>query len=275
MTDVWPSIPHVALAGGAFVALLAACATLQRSARLPAESARKLFHAGVGLIALSLPLLFESPAPVLMLCAGSAAVLALVRWHRTARARFGCVLHGVARRSYGEFAFAAGVAIAFALFHERPLLYAVPLATLTFADAAAALVGSRFGRHRYRAADGRKSVEGSLAFCAVAFACAYVALAVTHATSPLAAPLVALLFALTTTWVEAACWYGSDNLGIPLAGGTALAIFVSWSPEELVSRSVVLAATAATAVAVASLRARLERSAAARFTRAALPVVRG
>jgi hypothetical protein len=62
--------------------------------------------------------------------------------------------------------------------------------------------------------------------------------------------------------VEAVCWCGFDNFGIPLVGAAALSTLVSWSLEELATRSAVLLACAAGACFVV----------AARFTRTILPI---
>jgi phytol kinase len=246
-------VAGLAIAGGAFGALLGGLGALQRRRTFAPEFARKLFHTGMGLVALTLPLLFATTWPVLVLCASAAAILGIVRWNRPANGTFGAVLHAVDRTSYGEFCFAAATAVAFAAYHDRPLLYEIPMATLAFADSAAALVGSRLGRRRYRTVDGRKSLEGSLAFFAVAFECALVPLLATHATGNAAAVLVAIVFASMATWMEATCWRGGDNLGIPLVGGGVLAEFVR---EPLATLALQTGVLVALVVAVLVVRRR-------------------
>ncbi|MFO1448417.1 MAG: hypothetical protein U1F61_09700 [Opitutaceae bacterium] len=39
----------------------------------------------------------------------------------------------------------------------------IPVALLTFADAAGAMIGTRWGRHKFATLEGTKSVEGSIA----------------------------------------------------------------------------------------------------------------
>jgi phytol kinase len=186
------------------------------SGRLSAEGSRKLVHVGMGCICLTFPVMFASAGPVVVLGAMAATTLFAVRTIPALRARLGCVLHDVPRRSYGEFAFVGGVAAAFVLAHGAPLPYDVAVAVLTFADTAAALVGERFGARRFRTPGGAKSLEGSCAFLATAFACVAIGLRVAGAADPLP-PAIAIAALLTA--LEATAWAGLDNFTIPVAGG--------------------------------------------------------
>jgi phytol kinase len=218
-----------AVLGGALVlAALAALFAAAREARsrklVSAEYSRKLVHVGMGSICLTFPWLFGSPDPVLALAAVAAFALLAVRVIPLLQATFGCVLHGVQRRSYGEFAFIGGVAAAFVLAHGDELSYVIPVAVLTFADTVATLVGNRFGEHRFNTPDGTKSLEGSCAFLAVAIVC--VAVPLTTAGSP-GALSVALLTSVALMAIEAAAWSGLDNLAIPLLGGVLIRVLTA------------------------------------------------
>ncbi len=95
-----------------------------------------------------------------------------------------------------------------------PAIAATALLYLVVGDAAAALVGSRFGRHRL----GRKSLEGSLACFAVCLA-AGAALLPGRGTAVVGGALVATL-------VEALPWPVDDNWSVPLLGAAALVLLV-------------------------------------------------
>jgi phytol kinase len=179
------------------------------------EAARKASHVAVGLAALPLPWLFHADAPVLALALVACGGLAALRGVPVLRARFGCALHGIARASLGEFAFVGGVALAFVLAHDNVPAYTAALLTLALGDAAAALIGRRFGRHPYAVGRARKSVEGSCAF----FAVAALVCALLPGTGSVAAVAA---FALATTLAEALAGDGFDNAAIPLAGLLAL-----------------------------------------------------
>jgi phytol kinase len=183
-----------------------------------AEAARKASHVAVGLAALPLPWLFSDDAPVLLLAFAACAGLFALRAIPALKARFGCALHGIARASFGEFAFVGGVALAFVLAHDHPAAYIAAILTLALGDAAAALVGRSFGRHPYAVGRARKSLEGSCTFFAVAVLVA--------ALLPGALSVAAVAaFALATTLAEALAGDGLDNAAIPVAGLLALRLF--------------------------------------------------
>jgi len=91
---------------------------------------------------------------------------------------------------------------------------AAAMAYLVFGDAAAALVGRRFGRHRI----GTKSLEGSVAGFLAASAAGLVFLA--------ERPLVAIAGAAVATLVEALPLPVDDNWSVPLASAAFLAACV-------------------------------------------------
>lgn len=191
------------------------------------EIARKLLHVGMGVITCSLPWLFESIWPVLLLALIAGGAMISVRKVKLLRGQVGGVLHDVGRdNSLGELFFPLGVALLFVVAHGSPLFYCLPLLVLTLADTVAALVGGRFGTQHYRLGRDQKSVEGSAAFFATTVICALVGLAFFTTLSLTALLWVALYFGLMMTFVEAISWSGSDNLTIPLGGFLALSLLL-------------------------------------------------
>ena len=210
MTAVLAAVVLALLVGG--IGMLA-----RRFAWEP-EAARKASHVAVGAMCLPLPWLFTDVAPVLALAAVACAGLLALRTVPWLRVRFGSALHGIARASYGEFAFVGGVALAFVLAHGDKPAYVAAILALAFGDAAAALVGRRFGRHPFAVGRARKSLEGSAAFFVVAL--------LVCAVFPRAESVAAVAaFALATTLAEAFAGDGLDNVAIPLAGLLALRLF--------------------------------------------------
>ncbi len=206
------------LAAAVLALLVGGIGLLARRFAWEPEAARKASHVAVGTACLALPWLFADVAPVLALAAVAFTGLIALRAVPWLRARFGCALHGIARVSYGEFAFVGGVALAFVLAHGDKPAYVAALLALTFGDAVAALVGRRFGRHPYVIGRARKSLEGSAAFFVVAL--------LVCAVFPRAESVAAVAaFALATTLAEALAGDGFDNAAIPLAGLLALRLF--------------------------------------------------
>jgi phytol kinase len=212
-----------ALVLGALGGLFAVARYARVRLHLAAEHSRKFVHVGMGCVCLMFPWLFSSNAPVLCLAGTALTALIAVRTVPYLRGLFGCVLHGIERRTYGEFAFILGVVTAFVLARGDTFSYVIPVAILTFADSLAAIVGTRFGRHRFETPGGSKSVEGSLAFLAIAVACVAVPLLPVRAD----ALTIGLTAGVGLMLVEAAGWAGLDNLTIPIVGGLLIRALVS------------------------------------------------
>lgn len=189
------------------------------------ELVRKLLHVGMGLVTLSFPWLFVTAWPVLLLAAAFTVGLAAIRVSRPLQHHLGGIIDGVDRRSLGEICFPLSVALVFLLSDGDALLFCIPMLILTLADAAAALIGSHYGIHRFGLTE-RKSLEGSLAFFTVALLGTYITLLLFPRTGPAKTLLIALTLALSTTLVEAIAWNGLDNLFIPLGGFILLQAFL-------------------------------------------------
>ncbi len=235
-----PPLLGIALVLGAFGTLFLGLRAAR--SRLGPELARKLLHLGMGLVSLTLPWIFSATWPVIVLSSLAALALLSIRVLPAMKREFGSVLHAVNRESFGEFFYTIGVATLFVLSHGDKLLFSIPILTLTFADAVAALVGVRYGSVRFATPDGIKSVEGSLACFGVAFLCVHIPLLLFSTTGRLEALLIAVILGFLVMLVEAIAWRGLDNLTIPLAGFALLQNFIHLSWPELVIRLAVVLA---------------------------------
>lgn len=210
-------ITNVAGAAGLLLVILVVAETLRRHRLASPEVTRKLVHALSGLQAAAFPWLFTSGWSVLLLTASYAALMALTRETGALRS-----VHGVRRRTAGGLYYPLAVALVFLLVGHRPEVYVPAMLVLALADPVAALVGRSWGLTRYRLCGGKKSVEGSLAFLACAFACVHLSLGLLTSLDPLALLLWSLHVAVLGTGLEALAPRGSDNLAIPLGCGLAL-----------------------------------------------------
>ena len=224
-------------------ALMAVATAVARAGRYPPEIPRKVVHVGMGLVCLSLPWLFAEARPVQVLALLAVVALGLVRATPRLREGPGRALHGVSRESYGEILFPVAVAVTFtlALAHGRREMFVIPLLLLTVADAAGALAGMRYGRTRYAAGGGFKSVEGSLSFFFLAFLCAHLVLLLATGTGRVESVLIAAILALLTMMVEAISTRGLDNFLIPVVGFHLLEVFLEMPAATLGVRFAVLA----------------------------------
>lgn len=99
---------------------------------------------------------------------------------------------------------------------------AVGIMAWGFGDAFAALIGKRFGRHRItlRIADGKKTVEGTIAAVAVTFLVVCKTLLWLGGVSIWVCVPAALILALVGGAVELVCRHGIDNVALPLTVAT-------------------------------------------------------
>ncbi len=202
---------------GLLVGTLTAVGHLGPRAGLPAEAQRKLIHVGLGLFALTFPWIFRTPWEVAVLCLLIVAVLTIVRQVPVLRDRLGGGLFAVQRFSLGETFFAMSVALIFFLSHGRPVvLYLLPILILALCDAAAALVGTSYGRRVFIVEEGRKSWEGCSVFFMTAWLVSLIGLLLWSDVPRQEAVTISLMVGLIGALIEATSWKGLDNLFLPL-----------------------------------------------------------
>ncbi|HRW05950.1 MAG TPA: hypothetical protein P5121_12680 [Caldilineaceae bacterium] len=214
----------IVLVVGALVGLLVVVRGLGTRRHWHPEWQRKALHMALGLTATTFPWLFRAIWPVWTICGAGILIMGSLRYVPMIRRRLGGTLHDVQRDSTGELLFALAIALLFGLAHTAPVVYVVPLAILTVADSAAALVGLYGGRNCFATPFGRKSWEGVAAFVLTALG---VTMPLLAWLTPLPWPTLLLVTAtvvLLTTLVEAIAWHGHDNLLIPVAGYLTLTL---------------------------------------------------
>lgn len=217
---------------------------LQASGRVGPEMGRKLVHLGMGTVCLAFPWIFNSPAPVWALALVSAGGLTAVRLAPALQARLGGVLGGVQRHSLGELYFPFAVALVFTLPRQDLAAYCGPVAILTYADAAGALVGQRWGRRRYPAVESTKSLEGSAAVFGVTCFAVTLVLVLLSSVGWGAALLIGFTLGLFASLVEAVSWRGLDNLLVPVVAYAQLRIYPTMPWRDLAGCAVVMIALA-------------------------------
>jgi phytol kinase len=227
-TEILGLIASYIYAGG----LILAAEVLRRRFGMSPELTRKLVHIGAGMWVFGILAFFDRWEVGILPFASFILINYLFYRYRV----FGAM--DAPDSPPGTVYFALALALLFALLwrpagpvDRAPIAVAGAMA-LTWGDALAALIGRRWGRHRYSVAGSERSWEGSAAM----FLASLVAITLTLALlpgsrlSPHAAPVgvgsalvVALLAAGAATLVEAVSPRGLDNLGVPLvAAGVVL-----------------------------------------------------
>ncbi len=184
-----------------------------------AEITRKIVHIGAGhviLIAwwLMLPAWMGIAASVIF----AGVALVSYRWPILPG------INSVGRRSWGTFFYAVsiGVLMGWCWPQDYPYFGVIGILIMCWGDGLAALVGQRWGRHRYEVWGEPKSWEGSLT---MAVASTLVVLVVLWPVQGVTWQLgiTAVGVAIAATLFEAVSKYGIDNLTVPISA-TATAI---------------------------------------------------
>ncbi|MBP7860521.1 hypothetical protein KA183_02475 [bacterium] len=229
-------IPGILLLGVLFI-LIKVLSRIPITSDRTQEYVRKTLHISMGSICLSFPWIFQSGLVVSLLAFLSTSILCVIRYCKGFfLSKMKSVICSNSRLSYGEFYFPAAVAITFILSGGEPLLYTVPIAILTFADASSALFGIKYGRHPFKYLPFKKSYEGSLAFFLVSFIVSVIGLAAFSDIDTRFILMVSAMVAVFTTLIEALCPVGLDNLMVPLGALFILKTHLPMSQEDLVFR---------------------------------------
>ena len=195
------------LCGSGFLAWFAAVEALTRRLCVGRELSRKFVHLTSGLAAAAMPLVLTFREIAVL---GALFAVAMAASRRLGILRS---VHEVERATWGEVCLPLGVAAA-AVLAPDAARYACAVATIAVSDVAACLAGRRLGGRRLPW--GGKTWAGSAAFFLTALVVGLVLLPWR--------PGAVLAVAILTTVVEAAASRGLDNVAVPVAAATALAV---------------------------------------------------
>lgn len=193
-------------------AVLGVAEGLRRALKLPVEFTRKVVHVAVGMWAFGTVALFSSRWAA-MVPPLSFVVLNFISYRRGTFAAMETGEKSNLGTVYFPLAFAG---IIFLFFELSRALVVLTLMPMTWGDAFAAIIGRRFGRHRYRVFGATRSVEGSAAM--FSFALLSVTLSGLVFGLDVARALgFGLALATVATLAEAISVRGLDNLLVPAA----------------------------------------------------------
>ncbi|MEH2397678.1 diacylglycerol/polyprenol kinase family protein [Nostoc sp.] len=186
------------------------------------EIVRKIVHIGTGNVIL-IAWWLDIPASVGITASILASAITLLSY------RFPILpgINSVGRQSLGTFFYSVsfGILVAWFWYLQQPQYAALGILIMTWGDGLAALIGQRFGTHKYKVFGTEKSWEGSLAMMLVSDVVSSLILVGTQGNS-WQTWVVSLLVAVIATALEAVSFLGIDNLTVPL-GSAAIAFFLS------------------------------------------------
>ncbi|MBE9191267.1 phosphatidate cytidylyltransferase [Gloeocapsopsis crepidinum LEGE 06123] len=216
---LWQPITVVGTWVGAIL-LIALVANRYTSA--DSEITRKIVHIGTGNIILFAWWL-DIPASIGIGASVVASIVTLLSY------KFPLLpgINSVGRQSLGTFFYAVSIGVLVAWFWsvEQPQYAALGILVMTWGDGLAALVGQRFGKHRYKIWGIQKSWEGSLTMTIVSYIVSSLIFLGIQG-NVWQTWLISLVIALVATTLEAFSKFGIDNLTVPL-GSAAIAFALS------------------------------------------------
>jgi phytol kinase len=118
-----------------------------------------------------------------------------------------------------------GILVAWFWYLDQPYYAANGILIMAWGDGSAALIGKRFGKHKYIVLGGQKSWEGSLSMTFVSFVISSLILYSVQG-NIWQTWVVSLIVAVVATVLESFSFLGIDNLTVPL-GSAALAFFLN------------------------------------------------
>lgn len=194
---------------------------LHRFAKAEPELVRKVVHIGTGNVILFAWLL-DMPASVGITASIVASAVTLLSYIFPILPG----INSVGRRSFGTFFYAASIGILIAWFWPlpQPQYPAIGILIMAWGDGLAALIGKRFGKHKYKLLGSEKSWEGSLTMTLVSYLVSSLILFCVQG-NLWQTWVVSLAVAIVATGLEAFSFFGIDNLTVPV-GSAAFCYFL-------------------------------------------------
>lgn len=196
--------------GGVFL-----LAEILRRWRGESELVRKVVHIGTGNI-LFLAWGLQIPLWVCLIACISFSIIAYISYYQPILP----MLNSVGRKTLGVFYYAVSITCLVGWFWSinLPEYAVVGVLVMAWGDGLAALIGQRWGKHRYEFMDNKKSWEGSLAMLFIGYVVTGFILTMANGMS-LSTWLIPLPVAIAATTLEAISPGGTDNLTVPLVSG--------------------------------------------------------
>jgi len=218
-TTLWLQI--VPAASWVFIVIFTAW-TVSRFTNSKPEIIRKIVHIGTGNVIL-LAWWLEIPAFVAITASVFASIITLLSYIFPLLPG----INSVGRKSFGTFFYAVSIGILVGWFWDlkQPQYAVLGILIMAWGDGLAALIGQKFGNHKYTLLGRQKSWEGSLTMTFVSYLVSILILLTTQG-NIWQTWVISLGVAVIATGLESVSFLGIDNLTVPL-GSAALAYMLT------------------------------------------------
>lgn len=200
---------------------------IRKTGKTHPEIPRKFLHITAGLICLTFPLFFVDRAPVIIIGLVSLITMIFLKTGLIFKSGIGKVLKGEGRQSSGDIYFPISIVILWMFFYNQVNFYITAVLILTFSDSLAAVIGTFYGKNKYKVFNSTKSLEGTFACFGSTF---LIFLLMQIGNLSLNTYTLAFSVALAVSAAEAVSTKGFDNLSIPFTVG--LVLYTGSSPLE-------------------------------------------
>ncbi|MEM7552548.1 MAG: diacylglycerol/polyprenol kinase family protein [Cyanobacteria bacterium P01_A01_bin.84] len=202
--------------------ILIAAWIVQRFLKPDPEVIRKIVHIGTGNVIL-LAWWLNIPASIGIGASVVASIITLLSY----RLPILPGINSVGRKSLGTFFYAVsiGILVAWFWYLHKPQYAALGIMIMAWGDGFAAIIGRRFGKHKYEVLGTQKSWEGSLTMAVISYIISFLILLISESDLGQVS-LVSLIVAIFATALEAFSFLGIDNLTVPI-GSAALAFWIN------------------------------------------------
>ena len=218
LTETQSWLPSILSVGFWLTIVLITAEWFSRQPKFDREIPRKIVHIGTGNVIL-LAWWLHTPLSLGV----SASIIFCIVTLLSYRFPILSSVSGVGRQSWGTFFYALSIGLLIIYFWGRslPQFAAMGILVMTWGDGLAAVIGKKFGTHKYKIWGMEKSWEGSSTMLFVSTCiCGSILIPIYHSSISIGMLiLLALISGAIATGLEAFSKYGLDNLTVPL--GTA------------------------------------------------------
>ncbi|MFY8035324.1 MAG: diacylglycerol/polyprenol kinase family protein [Flexibacteraceae bacterium] len=183
---------------------------IRKSGKTQPEFTRKLSHISAGLLGVSFFFIYSEWWAVLVYTGVFSVLLTVAYYYKHLNS-----IHGVERKTWGAQLFPISVGLCFTAqsILKVPEIYCPAILTLTFADPAASIIGSRWPVFKYKLWKSNKSIGGSASFFLVALLVSSI-FNMFFTQQPISLDVL-IIACITATFMEAAIGWGFDNFVVP------------------------------------------------------------
>ena len=198
-----------------FLILFLISELLFHSLKCKVEISRKWMHFSSGICCLTIPFFISNHWIVLFLTSSFALILMISKKYNFLKS-----INSIDRKSFGSVLFPVTIYLSFVSYqylNQGIVFYYLPILILAICDPIAALLGKKWPLGKYKIGSNYKTLIGSIGFFCSCFVVVLISLyLIKTENSIMELLLLSFIISIFTTFTEAICQNGTDNVFIPI-----------------------------------------------------------